>query len=197
MIRISLGSDCSVAYNLQRLGYRNFSFPFDWIISKNIIDVLSNDFVDFLNVDFLKIAGRTSFSHIEENFSETDEHLCSMLRVKHTKYIGVEFLHDFKNFAPGKEFLECKVKEVIEDIEYVVEKYNRRIERFYNVMRDRNIEKHLYRICKYDEREQIEKIFKEKNFLNWKLHIKLYSEFPQCEEWKRSEFDWDNFFNIF
>jgi hypothetical protein len=183
MIRISLGSDCSVAYNLQCLGYRDFSFPFDWIISKNIIDVLSNDFANFLNVNFLKVAGKTSFSHIDENFSEIDENLCSMLRVKHKKYAGVEFLHDFHDLN-------------LEDIDNVVEKYNRRIERFYKVMRDENVEKHLYRICKYDEREQIEKIFREKNFVNWKLHIKLYSEFPICEEWKRSEFEWGNFFNI-
>lgn len=182
MLRISLGSDCSIAYNLQSLGYRNYSFPFDWIISKNILDVLSNDFQDFLNINFLNVTGKTSFSHIEENFFDMEENLCSMLRVKHTKYIGLEFLHDFKNIG--------------EDIENVVEKYNRRIERFFNVMRDENIEKHLYRICKYDEREQLEKIFKEKKFVNWILHIKLYSELPICEEWKKAEFDWGNFFKI-
>ena len=177
MLRISLGSDCSIAYNLQRLGYRKFSFPFDWILSRDL-SVLTNDFQDFLDVNFLKIKGKVNFCKVDEDFSHLEE---EMLRIKHVRY-DLEFLHDFTNF---------------EDIKIVKEKYDRRIERFYSVMRDEKIEKHLYRISKYDEREEIEKIFVEKNFVNFQLHIKLYSEFPPCKDWKRLEFNWETWFGNF
>jgi len=174
MIRISLGSDCSVAYNLQRLGYRVYSFPLDWLLSKNITNVLREDFKDFCNPKYLKFCNRVNCCNISENFTE-DTH--NMIRVIHTKY-KLHFLHDFIE------------KEINEEVE---EKYERRIQRFYNIMRDKNIEKRLYRISKYDERDEIEKIFNEKKFVNWKLHIKLYSEIPVSEDWKRTNFNWEFF----
>lgn len=107
MLRISLGSDCSVAYNLQRLGYRKFSFPFDWILSKNL-SVLTNDFQDFLDIKFLKETGKVKFCKIEEDFLEEK---IDMLRIKHVKY-DLQFLHDFTN---------------LNEIKIVKEKYDRRM----------------------------------------------------------------------
>ncbi len=171
-MRISLGSDCSIAYNLQRLNYKKESFPFDWILTKNLA-VLEDNFLDFLNIDFLTVKNKVNFCKIDEVFTDVKE---NMLRIKNIKY-NLYFLHDFTS---------------LEDINIVKEKYDRRINRFFKIMQDENIEKRLYRISKYDEREYIEKILSK--FKNWKLYIKLYSELPSCKDWKREEFDWESWF---
>lgn len=52
---ISLGYFCSVALELERLGYRNFSNPFDWLISdfKGVLELIENDFENFLSMQYL------------------------------------------------------------------------------------------------------------------------------------------------
>jgi hypothetical protein len=185
-MRISLGSDCSIAYNLQILGLREESFPFDWILSKNVVNILKNNFEDFCNPKFLKmvsIQDTEKFCKIDKNFKNKiveKEKKNKMIRVIHNKY-KIQFLHDFTlDFFDVSEFFD---------------KYQRRIERFIKIMKNENIQKHLYRICKHDEREELERIFHEKKFVNWTLHIKLYSEFPISNDWKRTEFDWKSWFS--
>ena len=43
---ISLGSNCSITYQLGKLGLRNNSYPFDWtkISLTQLIKILENDF---------------------------------------------------------------------------------------------------------------------------------------------------------
>ena len=52
---ISLGHFCAVASELDKLGFREASLPFDWIISPldSVIDLINNNFEDFLNPDLL------------------------------------------------------------------------------------------------------------------------------------------------
>lgn len=53
---ISLGSFCSVAMELEKKGLRAASYPFDWMISdslEEILHLMENGFRDFLNPSFL------------------------------------------------------------------------------------------------------------------------------------------------
>lgn len=52
---ISLGYFCSVALELERIGLRSSSSPFDWCISsyEGVIDAIENHFEGFLDYDCL------------------------------------------------------------------------------------------------------------------------------------------------
>ena len=170
---VSLGKDCSIAYHLQRLGLRVTSLPFDWLLTKNMVDILENEFIDLFNPKYLKFGKITqNFCHIDEDFvNDTEE----MLRVKNTKY-NIQFLHDFKK---------------ADDLPIVKEKYERRILRFLTLMRDQNVYKKLFRIGNTKEIEDLEAIFQNLNFKNYELiHISDFSS----TTWKREDFDWSSLF---
>lgn len=100
---ISLGFFCSVAQELERIGLRDASYPFDWLISDfiGVITSIDNHFKDFLKYDYL-----------------------AQMRVNPRYYIntkyGFQFYHDFNPYQPLKK-----------QIRKVRKKYKRRIKRFY------------------------------------------------------------------
>ena len=100
---ISLGYFCSVASELEYIGLRNESSPFDWLISdfEGIIMAIRNNFEDFVEYDYLV---------------QNRQHPAYYLN---TKY-NVQFYHDFSPYASLREQLPL-----------VQEKYRRRIKRFY------------------------------------------------------------------
>lgn len=100
---ISLGYFCSVALELERMGLRSTSSPFDWFISdfKGVIFALEKHFDDFLNYDNL------SQNRDSHQFYRDDKY-------------KIAFFHEFNQYQPLSKQLP-KVKE----------KYERRIERFY------------------------------------------------------------------
>lgn len=100
---ISLGYFCSVAIELEKLGLRNESSPFDWVISdfEGVIMAMQEHFVDFLSYKYL--------------FQKKSNHAI----YKNTKY-NISFFHDFNKYESLKKQLPK-----------VQEKYNRRINRFY------------------------------------------------------------------
>lgn len=100
---ISLGYFCSVASELEKLGLRTESSPFDWVISdfEGDINNIKNHFADYLDYIFL--------SQDKQNREI----------YKNIKY-NICFFHDFNKYTSLKKQLP-----------HVAEKYNRRIERFY------------------------------------------------------------------
>lgn len=52
---VSLGCSCNVSYFIKMLNLKRFSLPFDWIFSncKMIIDILNNNFEDFINTKYI------------------------------------------------------------------------------------------------------------------------------------------------
>lgn len=56
---IPFGTSCIVADILAELGFRNYSYPFDWVGGgdmKTRVDILLNDFCDWFNIyDFIEI----------------------------------------------------------------------------------------------------------------------------------------------
>ena len=101
---VSLGSFCSVAMELEKKGLREASYPFDWMISdrlEEILHLMQNDFADFLNPAFIH--------------SEHRKEVCF------NEKTGMHFYHDFN----GNDTIEAQIPAL-------KEKYERRIRRFYS-----------------------------------------------------------------
>lgn len=171
---ISLGSDCSIAYQLSRVGLRHNAYPFDWVISNSgVINCISDDFSGWMDIISIKSI-KKQISHIEEDWNE-EKH--NMFRV--TNRYKITFLHDFTEKYTEEEFIAIK------------EKYKKRIERFNNVMKDNTIHKKLIRIGDINY-NKLEKIFHEKGYVNYSIHI-----IPMINsiDWKKDEFDWSSYFS--
>lgn len=99
---ISLGANCNVALDLERIGYRVTSSPFDWVISnfKDVINLVENRFEDML------IIGNIIQDEVHPN-------------VYHDIKTGLDHYHDFKE----NDTIEMQLGAV-------KQKYSRRIERF-------------------------------------------------------------------
>ena len=52
---IALGCCCNVSYFIKKLSLKRFSLPFDWVFSncKMIIDILHNNFEDFIDTKYI------------------------------------------------------------------------------------------------------------------------------------------------
>jgi len=131
VVYVSLGYDCSVAYQLNKLGLRKFALPFDWIRIKNIDDIkdiLLNDFQFFVDKEYLEIKNTSNkffFIGEDEKIIKTETQI-----VKHKKY-NILFPHDLA--------LEY-------GIEFMISKYIRRINRFRELILDDSIKKIFIRI---------------------------------------------------
>lgn len=99
---ISLGYFCSIAQDLEKLGLRNFSSPFDWGISSfsHVIAAIDNKFNNFMDY---------------QNLSQSIVHRNHYCDEKYNFY----FFHDFDAY-----------KSLDEQYQSVKEKYYRRINRF-------------------------------------------------------------------
>lgn len=122
---ISLGPTCSVAYQLQKLNKKKESLPFDWIRSSNIKDVIYlilNNFHGFLdNISYVR--DDTKFPIIKD--SETfDEVTDKETKIYRNEKLNLGFFHDFKEGIT---------------LEEVREKYDRRIKRFYETVKEKCI----------------------------------------------------------
>lgn len=109
---ISLGFFCSTALELERIGLRSNSNPFDWILSYDIskvIYLINNKFEDFLNIKYLKQYRSNPNFYVN------------------TKY-DIHFYHDFDKYKT--------LEEQIEDID---NKYRRRINKFYEVIKSKTL----------------------------------------------------------
>lgn len=107
---VSLGYFCSVSMELERIGLRNCSLPFDWLISANykkVLENIGNHFAEFL---------------CEENLYQE-------------KSINSKYYYDDKNeFHFYHDF--SKYTSLEEQLPQVKEKYNRRIFRFYETVKN-------------------------------------------------------------
>lgn len=100
---VSLGYFCGVALELERIGLRDASGPFDWVIAPwaGVAELLTSGFDDLFEADAF------------EQDPRTPEHY------RNSKY-GIAFYHDFDRWISFDAQLPN-----------VREKYERRIERFY------------------------------------------------------------------
>ena len=107
---ISLGTSCTVAYQLDNLGLRKESHPFDWTkfdINK-LNNVLENDFKDFSDITI----GKFSYNHNYKFIINTGSYILK------NKY-NIKFAHELLDKND-------------DNINILKEKINKRIKRFYN-----------------------------------------------------------------
>lgn len=106
---ISLGFDCSVARELEKNGLRDSSSPFDWMTTaelEKVIRLIDNNFDSFL--DFDSLYQDKKLKNVYTNI----------------KY-NISFFHDFNKY----ESLSTQILEVRN-------KYERRVKRFYNNIKE-------------------------------------------------------------
>lgn len=106
---ISLGHFCSVASEIERFGFRDKSYPLDWVLSKSfesVVKLINNRFGDYLKEDYLYQSPsiRWQYRNMEYN---------------------IEFVHDFSEW-----------KSFDSQIEEVRQKYQRRINGFYKAIQE-------------------------------------------------------------
>lgn len=121
---IPLGSSCSVAYQLQQLNVRQCAYPFDWLrveLLDNITNVLKNNFDEFVtSCQETSVSNNFPIS-TDDQFPNSNDKTQNSIIMKN-KY-EMKFYHDFNDKTSLKE---------------VDEKYKRRIERFYKIIKETN-----------------------------------------------------------
>jgi hypothetical protein len=120
---VSLGYNCSVAWNLNKLNIRKDSYPFDWsdISLSKLINVLSNNFVDYEKIEIIKLSEKFKY------FGEFEKDIPTF--ILKNKY-NIKFAHEVISKIELSEFsnklLERikKFKKLINPIFIRIEKDN-------------------------------------------------------------------------
>jgi len=178
---ISLGSDCSVAYNMQKHGVRNCALPFDWIKSSTmtkVVDILRDNFQSWCDpalYEFQKMS--TVHPYIQHDtfvdYCSDEQQTCVY---KHKQY-DVQFFHDFKSrfvntVRQVHDDDEDKYHHQQHDFQQVMDKYQRRITRFKQALNgDENV--HFIRIDRNKTSYNFEAI---NVFCQWMLNT-----YPNCK----------------
>ncbi len=193
-IYIPFGNDCAIAYQLEKLGLRNTSLPFDWIKSdlKGLIKCIEDDFTYFCDESCFTMKNTsTNFKIINDNYS--DGKLADSIRMHNTVY-DFHHLHDFKLYITDG---------ITQNLEYgfkkFKEKYERRIIRFIELMRNNLVHKVIIHIGPQKDvklLDRLKEVFDSKSYTNYEIKFIPYSEFESIgtTSWKRDEYDWANFF---
>jgi len=129
---ISLGSDCSVSYQLRKLGLQKHgSMPFDWMRIDNLLSVISileDEFRDFARFESYNIKQQSlAFDY----FGSSGASMKSEFRMVHSKYKFI-LPHEYQ----GSQ---------IEPLQFE-EKYSRRIARFLDIGRNPALPKVFIRL---------------------------------------------------
>jgi hypothetical protein len=123
-IFIPFGIDCSIANYLRKEGKRNQAFPFDWSVTptSSAIDLIQNDFSDFLdfnNLLFLPPVKRLLYKENGIDLKVSDEIITPVICKKY----HILFPHDFPINA-------------LQDLPSVKKKYENRINRLKQYLND-------------------------------------------------------------
>ena len=88
---ISLGYFCGVAEDLEKLGLRNMSSPFDWGISdlKGIIELFENKFDGFMDYTYLKQSSSLRYHYLDSRYNFFSFHDFSQYKTLAEQYSEV------------------------------------------------------------------------------------------------------------
>lgn len=179
-IFVSLGGNCSVAYQMKKLNKRYLSYPFDWcnISLSQLINVLDNNFKDFENIIIKKLSN----NHIHFDSGDPSYIL--------TNPYNIKFAHELINS---------------DDINILSEKIKRRIIRFKQLknpifvrieINNINI-KNYYKLIKL-----LDNMFTTYEFIliaknNPNIHkIKYIKLYEYSENWQYNIINWKELFYI-
>lgn len=193
-IYIPFGNDCAIAYQLEKLGLRNTSLPFDWIKSdlEGLIQCIDDDFSYFCDESSFTMKNTSkNFKIIQDNYF--DGKLTNSIRMLNSVY-DFHHLHDFKLYV------ELGITQNLKyGFKKFKEKYNKRIIRFRELMRNNLVHKVIVHIGPQKDIELIDKlieVFDSKSYTNFQIKFISYNEFEtlKTSSWKREEYDWASFF---
>jgi hypothetical protein len=141
---LTIGGDCAPAAALRNLNLRECALPFDWIVS---------------NINSLQKCFETNFVNFHKKL------ILNRTKTRLIDYYGFEFPHDYplshmndvkNNIGEGvfgEENGKCITDKWNDYYEIVLDKYNRRIDRFKNII---NEDKPIIVLCKYTTRDVLE-----------------------------------------
>lgn len=194
---ISLGNGCGIAYQLEKANLRHCALPFDWTRTPSfskINTIISNNFEDFSVVKLGNIT--TSFPYLE-----TDNFVFNNIdTITATNKYGVKFFHDIKS------------ERTENDIEQFKEKYDRRIERFYETIKNNkahfirdeakyypNLKKDIIDftniIGKFCDNYILSVIIRSDNNISINIpNVEIIYDTKDYEDWKRPNVDWTTIF---
>ena len=193
MTFISLGSTCSIAYNLNINNLRFDAYPFDWTRTLNLNNVsraIDTSFKDFLNLDKFKL------KQFDESFEVNG---IKGSYIYSNDYCS--FFHDFNKLINEMDTTEF------------IQKYQRRINRFLELLRsNENITFIREEIGKLNK-NKINKLIQSLNNYNPNMKFKIiiitndhsyknvniegvsfYFSDIRVTEWTRPEIDWNTLF---
>jgi hypothetical protein len=204
---ISLGSNCSIAYQLKKYGLRTQSYPFDWvkINLSQLTNILEKDFNDFVeSLEFKRISQKHEYFGLDEivNNEFVDNNKSDSVIL--TNKYHIEFAHEIAD---------------ITEIEYFKSRMGIRVDRFKNLNSNNEskqicfirIELNPIKLIWIDLIKNLIRLLK-KHIYNFKLiliinsNINYQEYFPEfvkiikfnnfSPDWKMDELDWENIFTI-
>lgn len=159
---ISLGYFCSVALELERFGLRNASYPFDWNIVEftGVIAAINNNFENYFDANFLEQSKKY------HNYYRNRQY-------------GVQFYHDFN-----------KYDSLYSQLPAVKNKYKRRIERFYNDIKEPTLFiRYISDEKRNNDGKSIELLWIEQNYEMIFKSLTKYNPNNQIMFWGNNELD--------
>jgi hypothetical protein len=113
---IELGCNCNLSLLILHIfKLRIYSSPFKWCLvhdlKNTVVESIKNNFKDFLNIESIP----------DTVFSSAGD---------------VKYINKYKQVFPHEKVKKIDEKKFILDKEYMIERYKKRIERFYNIFKD-------------------------------------------------------------
>ncbi len=184
MTYISIGLDCSVAWQLQKHNIRTVAFPFDWMkISSidTICRVIESDFRCFFDREHIRpVEITTSFPVFEDDFPDVFETETG-LKVQNT-YYNITFPHEFHDVADFETNFD-KIKD----------KYERRIQRFNEYITKPDTKLVFVSNKKTSDIDKLKKIVKQKYDVDVDVVNICYDKKMKISSWHKNEIDWKTY----
>ena len=178
---VSLGSNCSIAYNLNLYKKRTQSYPFDWCKIKlnQLVDVLEADFSDYTNVQKKKFSENHKL--ISVNKIE-----CEGTYILKNKY-NIEFAHELTKLYETDKFKSL--------IDKRIERFNNLTNPIFIRLEQNKVNVEQYKKL-YDHLEKKFKSFKLVVISNTSIDYKNIINYKICEfkDWRYLNFNWLNMF---
>jgi len=192
---ISLGSNCSITYQLSKLGLRKSAYPFDWtkITLNQLITILEKDFNDYSkSLEFVSISNIHSIIELESGINELKSFssliLTNKYKIKFAHELGEKYqLDEFKNKMKEriKRFRDLKDKDVC----FVRIELNSLNQSWYS-----NIMKLYSLLYKYSSNFKLILIICSQLEFEFPSNIKIYRFEKFDPDWKMDMIDWNKIF---
>lgn len=186
IVHISLGFDCAVRYQLEACQLSQLSYPFDWVKSNNIdtlCDCIDKEFSIFFEGYTTKLQSN-NFDNFDTIDVSTDKNIKSKIQLKLCN--GLILPHE-------------AIDDVFDESIYK-EKYKRRIDRFKNIVQNKEIKKIFIRADEKSlteiQKDKLKKSLDLYGCINYEIKFICYADYKCTEKftWQRDYICWKELF---